>query len=72
MPLSPEQIAAVVDAQAAALGLALDPAHRPGVLVYYALAASMADQVFGLPMSLIDEPAAVFLPVSPKTPEADA
>ena len=65
MPLSPEQIAAAVDAQAAVLGLPLDPAHRPGVLHYYGLAAAMADQVFGLPLGLADEPAAVFVPVSP-------
>ena len=69
MLLSPDQIAAVVDAQSAALGLPLDPAHRPGVLTYYALAASMAEQVFGLPMSLLDEPAPVFIPVSPATKE---
>ncbi|GAP34950.1 DUF4089 domain-containing protein [Piscinibacter sakaiensis] len=65
MPLTPEQIAAAVDAQAAVLGLPLDPAHRPGVLRYYALAAGMADEVFGLPLGLADEPAPVFVPVEP-------
>lgn len=66
MSLTPEQIAAAVDAQAALLGLPLDPAHRPGVLQYYALAASMAELVMGLPLGITDEPAAVFTPVSPK------
>lgn len=68
MPLSPEQIAAAVDAQAAVLGLPLDPAHRPGVLQYYALAASMAELVNGWPLGLADEPAPVFTPVSPESP----
>lgn len=65
MPLTQEQIAAAVDAQAAVLGLGLDPAHRPGVLQYYALAASMAELVDGLPLGITDEPAPVFMPVSP-------
>jgi hypothetical protein len=64
-PLSPEQIAAAVDAQAAVLGLPIDPAHRPGVLGYYALAASMAEQVFAVPLGLQDDPAPVFVPVEP-------
>ena len=66
MPLSPEQIAAAVDAQAVVLGLPLDPAHLPGVLQYYALAASMAELVNGWQLALADEPAPVFTPVSPK------
>lgn len=67
MPLTAEQIAAAVDAQAAVLGLPLDPAHRPGVLQYYALAASMAELVEGLPLGITDEPAPVFTPVSPES-----
>ena len=67
MPLTAEQVAAAVDAQAAVLGLPLDPAHRPGVLQYYALAASMAELVDGLPLGITDEPAPVFTPVSPGT-----
>lgn len=66
MPLTADQIAAAVDAQASVLGLVLDPAHRPGVLQYYALAASMAELVEGLPLGITDEPAAVFTPVSPR------
>ena len=41
------------------------PAHRPGVLRYYALAASMAELVMDAPLGLADEPAPVFVPVSP-------
>ena len=67
MPLTAEQIAAAVDAQAAVLGLVLDPAHRPGVLQYYALAASMGELVDGLPLGITDEPAPVFTPVSPRS-----
>lgn len=67
MPLTAEQIAAAVDAQAAVLGLPLAPAHRPGVLQYYALAASMAELVEGLPLGITDEPAPVFTPVSPES-----
>ncbi len=65
MPLSPEQIAAAVDGAAAAIGLPLASEHRPGVLQYFALAASMADEVFGLPLGVLDEPAPVFTPISP-------
>ena len=38
-----ERIEAYVDAAAAALDLPLAPAHRPGVLAYFALAAGLAD-----------------------------
>lgn len=65
MPLSPEQIEAAVDGAAAALGLPLASEHRPGVLQYFALAAGMADEVFGLPLSVLDEPAPIFTPISP-------
>jgi hypothetical protein len=54
-----------VDATAALLGLPLQPAHRPGVLQYFALAAGMAEQVMGLPLAVDDEPAEVFVPVGP-------
>ena len=40
--------AAYVDAAAAALGLKIAAAHRPGVLQYFALAAAMAELVNGL------------------------
>lgn len=57
--------AAYVDAAAALLGLKIAAEHRPGVLQYFALAASMADLVQGLPLELHDEPANVFQPVLP-------
>ena len=57
--------AAYVDAAAATLGLKIAAEHRPGVLQYFALAASMADLVQGLPLELHDEPANVFQPVPP-------
>jgi hypothetical protein len=63
--MTPAEIEASVDATAAALGLPIAPAHRPGVLHYFALAASMAELVNGHALSLADEPAAVFTPVSP-------
>lgn len=65
MPLTPAQIEAAVDGAAAAIGLPLHPDHRPGVLTYFALAAGLADEVMGLPLGLVDEPAPVFTPVSP-------
>ncbi|MFS2053538.1 AtzG-like protein, partial [Variovorax sp. CT11-76] len=37
--MTPEQIERHVDAAAAALGLPLSPAHREGVLRYFALAS---------------------------------
>jgi len=61
------QIEAFVDAAAAALGLPLDPAHRPGVLRYFALAAAMAELVNGLPLGIVDEPAEAFAPIEPVT-----
>jgi hypothetical protein len=62
MPMTPAQIEASVDATAAALQLPLAPEHRPGVLGFFALAAGMADLVMGLPLTVHDEPAAVFTP----------
>ena len=58
-------IAAHVDAAAALRGLPLAPEHRPGVLLYFALAAAMAEQVNGLPLSVHDESGSSFVPVSP-------
>ena len=63
--MTPEEIEACVDANAAALGLTLAPEHRPGVLHYFALAASMAEQVAAMDLTNADEPAAVFSPLSP-------
>jgi hypothetical protein len=63
--MTPAQIEAYVDAAAAALQLPLNPAHRPGVLGYFALAAGMADLVGAHPLALTDEPAETFVPIAP-------
>ena len=60
-------IEAHVDAIAALLALPLAPAHRPGVLRYFGLAAEMAALVNGLPLSVHDEPAEAFVPVAPSS-----
>jgi hypothetical protein len=73
---SPEangEYAAVVEAQCALLGLTLTAEMRPGVLMYFALAAQMARQVEGFPLAAADEAANVFRPVPPMGDEsADA
>ena len=63
--MTPDEIAAYVDAAAAALQLPLSPLHRPGTLEYFALAASMAEVVAAHPLTLADEPAEAFVPISP-------
>ena len=63
--LTPPEIEHYVDAAAAALSLPLSPAHRPGVLNYFALAASMAELVGAHPLAPADEPAESFVPISP-------
>jgi hypothetical protein len=59
---------AYVDAAAAALALPIAPEHRPGVLHYFGLAAEMAELVNGLPLTVHDDPAEAFVPVSPADP----
>ena len=63
--MTPAQIEASVDATAEALDLPLAPEHRPGVLHYFALAASLYELVAAHPLDPADEPAPVFTPVSP-------
>ncbi|MGC3986561.1 MAG: DUF4089 domain-containing protein [Pseudorhodoferax sp.] len=63
--MTPAQIEAYVDAAAPALGLALAPAHRPGVLQFFALAAVMADTVARVPLAPHDETAVHFTPTAP-------
>lgn len=63
---------AYVDAAAAAIGLPLAPAHRPGVLRYFALAAGMAEQVMAVPLGIADEPAEHFVPIAPEEVVAQA
>lgn len=58
-----------VDAAAATLGLKIAAEHRPGVLKYFALAASMAELVQGLPLEPHDESGSVFRPVPPQGAE---
>jgi hypothetical protein len=53
---------AFVDAAAAVAGLAIDPAHRPGVIVNMRLAMGMAALVMGVTLTTADEPAPVFVP----------
>lgn len=64
--MTPEQVATLVDATASALALPIADAHRPGVLAFFGLAASMADLVQGMPLDTGDESGAVFVPVAPK------
>lgn len=54
-----------VDAAAATLHLRLSPQYRPGVLQFFALAASMAELVQGLPLAPADESGNIFAPVPP-------
>jgi len=63
--MTPPEIEAYVNAAAAALNLPLSAAHRPGVLHYFALAASMAELVNAQPLTIADEPAEAFEPISP-------
>jgi Protein of unknown function (DUF4089) len=68
---SPDALEAAVDATAALLDLPLAPAHRPGVLRFYALAAEMAQVVLAVPIGRDDESGAVFRPVEPKAQDGD-
>ena len=63
--MTPAQVEAYVDAAAAALQLPLAPAHRPGVLNYFALAVEMAELLEAHPLTLEDDPAEAFVPVGP-------
>jgi 1-carboxybiuret hydrolase subunit AtzG-like protein len=66
MALTPQQVEATVVANAAALGLHLPTEYRGGVLAFFALAAGMAELVNAQPLTIEDEPAPVFVPVSPR------
>lgn len=63
--MTPAQIETFVDAAAAALQLPVAAGHRPGVLSYFALAASMADLVGAHPLAITDDPAEAFVPICP-------
>ncbi len=60
---------AYINAAAEQLGLRIPTEARPGVAVYFALAASMAELVQGLPLGPADEPGHAFNPVSPQVGE---
>jgi hypothetical protein len=53
---------AYVDAAAALIGLPIDPAHRPGVVLNLERIAQMAALVMDFPMPDETEPAPVFRP----------
>jgi hypothetical protein len=58
----PFDAATYVDAAAALIGLPLDPAHRPGVILNIERIAEMAALVMAFPLPDETEPAPVFLP----------
>jgi len=58
-PFDPE---AYVDAAAALIGLTIDPAHRPGVVVNLERIAQLAALVMEFPLPDEAEPAPVFRP----------
>jgi hypothetical protein len=57
---------AYIDAAAATLGLKITGEQRPGVQLYFELAAQMAELLQGLPLTAADEPGNVFVPVEPE------
>ncbi len=63
--MKPVEAEAYVDAVAVALGLELQPAHRPGVLRYFMLAAGYAAMLDAVPLAPSDEPALHFVPLNP-------
>jgi hypothetical protein len=54
-----------IDAAAATLGLKITAEQRPGVTLFFNLAANMAELLNGLPLTPADESGSVFVPVSP-------
>ena len=62
MPDKPADAAATVEAQAMLVGLRLDPAYRPGVIVNLERIAEMAALVMEFPLPDEVEPAPVFRP----------
>jgi hypothetical protein len=61
---------AFVDAQSALLGLPIAPEHRPGVVRYLQLVASIAPRVMDFALTPADESGSVFVPVAPPAAEA--
>jgi hypothetical protein len=56
---------AYIDAAAATLGLKITAQQRPGVTLFFNLAANLASLLEGLPLTPADESGNVFVPVSP-------
>jgi 1-carboxybiuret hydrolase subunit AtzG-like protein len=56
----PVDIEAFVDAAARLVGLPLDPAHRPGVVLNFGRIAQMAELVMEFPLPEETEPAPVY------------
>ena len=57
-----QDIAAYVDSAAEVIGLTLDPAHRPGVILNFGRIAEMAALVIEFPLPDDCEPAPVYVP----------
>ena len=66
MAMTPQQVEAIVNANAAALDLRIAAEHKPGVLAFFTLAAGMAELVMGEPLVVADESGSVFAPVAPR------
>jgi hypothetical protein len=60
--MSDEDLDLLITGLAAAIGLALDPAHRGGVAVNFGRLLAQADIVMAVPLPLDTEPAPVFRP----------
>jgi Protein of unknown function (DUF4089) len=55
-----------VESTAALIGLPIADEYRAGVERYFGIAASLAALVMAMPLTAADEPAEVFVPVSPE------
>ena len=55
-----------VASTATVIGLPIADEYRAGVERYFGIAASLATLVMTMPLSAADEPAEVFVPVSPE------
>lgn len=62
MSADTSDLEAYADAAAAMIGLALDPAHRPGVILNLRRIAEQAALVMEFPLPQECEPAPVFVP----------
>jgi Protein of unknown function (DUF4089) len=67
--MTPADIEALVTATARALRLPLAAEHRPGVITFVGLAASMAERVMSAPLTPEDESGSVFVPIAPRGPQ---